>query len=358
MMRIRLLLLVIALPLLAQSSVTITLDGAGNFRVMGWSDAARLSASQWPQTFSVQVDAPDVPPLLGSYRLEQNALIFAPQFSVQPGVTYRATLKIPNREPVVQRFAIPKADMTPTTVVERVFPSANLLPENQLKFYIYFSASMSRGEAYNRVHLLDENGKAVVKPFLELTEELWDRDARRFTLLFDPGRVKRDLVPHNEMGAPLEEGKKYTLVIDREWVDADGKLLKADYRKSFSVGPADRKALDESAWRVLAPKPGAADPVAVEFPEPMDQALLEGQLEVFDSVGNFVSGSVQIDRDETRWRFTPNSPWKSGAYSIRVGKILSDLAGNMVDHPFEVDVFETVGQQITRETRALSFTVN
>ena len=54
MMRFRLLLLIIALPLLAQSSITIALDGTGDFRVMGWPDAAKLSASQWPQIFSVQ----------------------------------------------------------------------------------------------------------------------------------------------------------------------------------------------------------------------------------------------------------------------------------------------------------------
>ncbi len=347
----------LVLLFLAQSPAAITLDSAGTFRVTGWTDAARFSALQWAQIFSVQVDLPDVPPLLGSYRLEQGALVFVPQYPVQPGVPYRATFRIPGKDPVVQRFTIPRGDITPTTVVERVYPSTNVLPENQLKFYIHFSAPMSRGEAYSRVHLLDETGAEVDRPFLTLTEELWDPDGVRFTLFFDPGRVKRGLVPHNELGTPLNEGKKYTLLIDHDWLDADGKALKQDYRKSFSAGPADRKALDEGTWRVLSPKSGTADPVTVEFPEPMDHALLQRQFVVLDASGNSVEGRIEIDRDETRWLFIPRSLWKPGSYSIQVGTVLTDLAGNMIDHPFDVDVFEKVDERIIRETLDLPFNV-
>jgi hypothetical protein len=342
---------------LAQSPATITLDSAGAFRLSGWPEAEKYS-QQWAQMFSVQVDVADVPPLLGSYHLDQGALVFVPQYPVQAGVPYRATLKAPGKDAVVERFTIPKGDQTPTTFVEHVYPSSSILPENQLKFYIHFSAPMSRGEAYTHIHLLDEQGKEMDRPFLTLTEELWDPEARRFTLFFDPGRIKRGLVPHNEMGAPLTEGQKYTLLIDHDWLDADGKQMKQDYKKSFTVGPADRKALDESSWRVTAPKSGTADAVAVEFHEPMDNALLQRQLGVLDASGNPVDGRIEIDRDETRWRFVPRSLWKPGAYSIQVGTVLADLAGNMVDHPFDVDVFEKVDERIIRETRDLQFTIN
>jgi hypothetical protein len=344
--------------LLAQSPSAITLDPAGSFRVTGWADAEKFTPQQWGQIFSVQVDLTDVPPLLGSYRLEQGALVFVPQYPVQAGVPYRATFKAPGRDAVVQRFALPKPDMTPTAIVERVYPTASVLPENQLKFYIHFSAPMSRGEAYSRVHLFDEQGKEVDRPFLTLTEELWDPEGVRFTLFFDPGRVKRGLVPHNEMGTPLTEGHKYSFVIDHDWLDAEGKPLKADFRKPFTVGPADRKALDEGTWKVVAAKAGTTDAVAVEFPEPMDHALMQRQLGVLDASGNAVEGRVEIDRDETRWRFIPRALWKPGAYKVQVGTVLADLAGNMVDHPFDVDVFEKVDERIIRETKDLPFTIN
>ena len=38
-----------------------------------------------------------------------------------------------------------------STIVEHVYPSTDQLPENQLKFYLHFSAPMSRGEAYSRI---------------------------------------------------------------------------------------------------------------------------------------------------------------------------------------------------------------
>jgi hypothetical protein len=341
---------------LAQSQPAITLDPAGTFRVTGWADAEKF-AQQWGQVFSVQVDLADVPPLLGSYHLEQGALVFVPQFPVQAGVPYRATFKVPGLDPVVQRFAIPKPDQTPTTIVERMYPSASVLPENQLKFYIYFSAPMSRGEAYSRVHLFEENGKEVERPFLTLTEELWDPQGARFTLFFDPGRVKRGLVPHNELGTPLNEGHKYTFVIDHDWLDAEGKPLKTDFKKSFSVVAADRKALDEGLWKIIAPKAGTADAVAVEFPEPMDYALLQRQLGIIDASGNVVEGRVEIDREESRWRFIPRTLWKGGRYKVQVGTVLADLAGNMVDHPFDVDVFDKVDERIIRETKDLPFTI-
>ncbi len=54
---------------------------------------------------------------------------------------------------------------------------------------------MSRGEAYRRIHLLDADGKPIERAFLELGEELWDPDGKRFTLFIDPGRIKRGLKP-------------------------------------------------------------------------------------------------------------------------------------------------------------------
>lgn len=43
---------------------------------------------------------------------------------------------------------------------------------------------------------------------------------------------------------------------------------------------------------------------------------------------------------------------KKGAYSIRVGTATADLAGNMIDRPFEIDVFERVDQNLNRTTRS------
>jgi hypothetical protein len=79
---------------------------------------------------------------------------------------------------------------------------------------------MSRGHSYDYIHLLDDTGKEVELPFLELDEELWDPAMKRLTLFIDPGRIKRGVRPLEEVGPSLQEGKRFTLVIDREWKDA------------------------------------------------------------------------------------------------------------------------------------------
>ena len=58
-------------------------------------------------------------------------------------------------------FEAAKVDMAPTTRVDHVYPSADVLPDNQLKFYLHFSAPMRRGEAWQHIHLLKQDGQPV-----------------------------------------------------------------------------------------------------------------------------------------------------------------------------------------------------
>ncbi len=124
------------------------------------------------------------------------------------------------------------------------------------------------------------------------------------------------LLSHNEAGMPIREGKRYTLVVDRKWHDAKGEPLKAGFGKSFSVGSCGKEA---ACSFDLAPKAGSIDAIVVEFPNPLDRALLERELEVIDSSGSPVVGSIQVDRDEMRWRLTPRVAQKLGTYRLQVG---------------------------------------
>ena len=221
-------------------SPSIRFDSGRNlFLLENWSGASSALA-RGSEVFTVSVDSPNVPALLGKYRIDNGALAFAPQFSLQPGLSYRAVARIPGGAPLTKVFTIPKPDMKPTTVVQRVYPSANVLPENQLKFYIHFSSAMARGAGYTHISLLDESGKKIDVPFLELTEELWDRSGKRFTVFFDPGRIKRGLLSHQELGIALQEGKRYTLLIDkgmeRRRRPSDGRRLSQDIQR-WPAGP-------------------------------------------------------------------------------------------------------------------------
>ncbi|MGH9657784.1 MAG: Ig-like domain-containing protein [Bryobacteraceae bacterium] len=284
-------------------------------------------------------------PLLGVHRVEGGAAVFEPRFPPVPGVRYRAVVE--GRPPVVATFEIPKAPAR-STEVRAVYPSPARLPENLLKFYIEFSGPMSRGDAYRHLRLLDESGKAIELPFLEIDEELWDSGLRRLTVLFDPGRIKRGLLPNEEAGSPLGEGRSYTLVIDPAWRDAAGTPLRSEFRKSFTVGAADRTQPDPASWRVTATRSA----VTIDFPEPLDRALLLRLLSVEGAVG-----TTSLEREETRWVFTPSTPLPPGDHAIAVDTALTDLAGNSVERLFEVDVFERVERTAARKSVRIPFRV-
>jgi hypothetical protein len=342
------------------------------FEVIGLqqSDLQALAGVQWAPDrwsalFGVYVEGQKTPPaMLGTWRIQDGVLRFEPRFPLRSGLRYRAVFdaaQLPGNPrsttPLVAHFALPKSAPAPVTTVDHVFPTTNHLPENVLKFYIHFSAPMSRGDAYRSIHLYDAAGREVALPFLELDEELWDPQAKRFTLFFDPGRIKRGLKPREEAGPALEQGKTYTFVIDRTWSDGKGNPLKESYRKTFNVGPPDDQPPDPKTWKIQSPHAGTSASIVVTFPKPMDHALLSRLLWITDASGRKVPGSARITNHEACWQFTPRKAWSPGTYYLVAGTTLEDLAGNSIGRPFELDVLHPVTQHVDNETIRVPFQV-
>jgi hypothetical protein len=254
-------------------------------------------------------------------------------------------------------LTIPALAPAAPTVVSQVFPTRDQLPENLLKFYIHFSAPMSQGRVYRHIKLLDGKDRPIEWPFLELDEELWNPDGTRFTLFFDPGRIKQGLKPREDLGPALEKGKKYTLLIDAQWTDANNRPLRTSYRKSFSVGEPVEKCASMEKWRIDPAPAETCRPLEVVFPAPMDSALLQRMLWVADGSGKKVAGMIGLDREETVWRFTPTEPWKAGEYQLAADNRLEDLAGNSLGKPFEVDVRRPMERENKQEVLKRSFSV-
>lgn len=284
----------------------------------------------WESTLAVYAAGADTP-MLGKYWVESgpqgNRLVFQPRFPLANGVAYKAVF--PGGSLVLNAAPAP----SPEARVEHIYPSADVLPANNLKLYICFSAPMSRGEAWKHIHLLDDSGKPVPLAFLELEQELWDPGYQRLTVLFDPGRIKRGLVPANDLGSPIVAGEPYRLVIDRDWHDARRVPLVESFEKAFTGGPSDRVPPDPKHWVLTPPHAGTAEPLTVEFPKPMDYALLQRMLDVPG-----VEGTISVDRNETRWLFSPAQPWKAGIYQLVADNLLEDIAGNHLDRAFDVDL--------------------
>lgn len=317
----------------------------------------------WQKWFAVRPASVDatVPPMLGSWQIRDGQVVFTPRFPLRAGATYRVQFEIASGGQTyraTQNLTLPAPPERPAARVVQVYPSKHVLPENQLKFYFHFSAPMSRGEAYRRIHLLDSKGKEVADPFLELDEELWDPRGQRFTLFIDPGRIKRGLKPREDIGPSLEEGKSYTLIVDKDFADAEGRPLAAGYRKEFRVGPPDEHCPDIKTWRLESPAAGTTAPLTLTFPESLDHALLERLLTVVNDRDQKVTGTVRISREETRWQFTPAQPWQAGNYQIVIETVLEDLAGNSLAKPFEVDVFQKIDRATRSERVRLPFQIN
>jgi hypothetical protein len=321
---------------------SIQLD-SGSFKVIAWSAPQTAPPGGWPSVLAVYAGAGDVPPMLGTYAVDAGALAFRPAFPFASGVRYRAIFRPPGGgTPIEMTFDGPPRETEPRARVERVYPSGDVLPSNQLRVYIYFSAPMSRGEAESRVRILDEQGTTMEGVFLP-GSELWDPSGRRLTLTLDPGRIKRGLTSNMTIGPPIDAGKRYTLVIDRDWPDARGVPMVEGFRKSFRGGPADRHPPDPKEWRMTPPRAGTTEPLVVEFPDPMNYPLLERMLKVTGAQGN-IAGAVSIDRHETRWRLTPRAPWKAGAYQLVAENAIEDLAGNHIGEAFDIDVIGTIAE--------------
>ncbi len=353
--------------------------------------AAEPGAVIWSQLLAVYVEQTfepgsaymPMPPIPGGWTIAGGKLRFEPRSPLVHGVAYRAEFW-PARLPgplgissqllgqmqgsapqgsgaVYSFFELPRDKNAPVTMVVRIFPSSDMLPENQSKFHVHFSGSMSRGGIQEHVQLRESSGKVVELPFRELDEEMWDPEMTRLTLLIDPGRNERGVKPLDDIGPVFEEGKTYTLSIKPSWRDAAGRPLRAGFEKTFRVGPADRTPPDPARWQVqYVPPAGAQGPLVVRFDEPLDRTLalrLIGVTRVNGTKLVPMDGDVVLDEQERRWMLQPVGPWPAGSYRLMVGSTIEDLAGNKIGKPFDVELASGVQRQLTAPSVSLPFEV-
>ncbi|MEO7799942.1 MAG: hypothetical protein ABIY47_19690 [Opitutaceae bacterium] len=342
--------------------VAVEVDGL-TAEQLGAFGRSGVSAAEWQRVFPVfaqQGNDASMPPMAGSWTTVGNRLRFEPRFPLTRGVRYRAEFRSTGGAPLISFFELP-ADMTAaTTHVAQIFPSGDRLPENQLKFYVQFSAPMSRGGTYQHIHLRNAAGAEIDLPFLELEEELWDLTMTRLTLLIDPGRIKRGVKPLEDDGAVFEAGKNYSLAIDAGCRDAAGRPLLSGFEKKIQVIAADRIPPDPARWKISSPLAGTREALVVDFDEPMDHALALRLIAAVRKEGGKntgIAGDAALSRQEQRWSFVPTHAWPGGAYQLIVQTNIEDLAGNNIGKAFDVDVRGEEQRQLSGNTVSLDFSV-
>jgi hypothetical protein len=330
---------------------------------LGALGRATLTPEQWSSILRVSVGT-GAPAVLGNYSVADGALRFTPLFPFDEGRQYQVRFD-PARLPgapadaggiIEGAVGRPASPTTPSTSVVGVYPSGEEVPENLLRMYIEFSGPMGRKSGVEHIRLLDSSGREIQGAVLPLDYELWSPDHRRFTVLFDPGRVKKGILPNREMGRPLETGRSVTLIVSREWRDDHGLPLKEDFRRTFRVGAPEEKALDPASWHIQPPPAGTRDGVVVTFPKALDHGLLMRALDVTLD-GQPVMGDIAIERGEAKWTFTPDVPWRPGPYRLLALDILEDPAGNQIGRAFEVENARAVDKGPAPKTITLPFSV-
>jgi len=175
-----------------------------------------------------------------------------------------------------------------------------------------------------------KNERVETGAFLPVEANFWSPDHTRYTLFFDPGRVKEGIYPNRQSGRPLRAGHQYVLDIASTWTDANGQPMKAAYRHAFRVGPAVDKAIATSEWTVTRPAAGTRDRLVVKFPRPLDHGILARALGVEAAQARRIDGESAWRRMTPVWTFTPVAPWPSGEYNLVAQSFLEDPQGNQI----------------------------
>lgn len=209
-----------------------------------------------------------------------------------------------------------------------IYPTAQVLPENLLRVYVYYPRSMASSAGLSDIRLLDADGTPIDGVFLPTREDLWSQDRRRLTVLMDPGRVKTGLDASEAMGRAFQTGQSYTLEVSGESVDVSGCLLGQNTAFVFQVGPPDLDPPDPKTWELYTPKAGSRDLLTVNLGSPHDHLSLAFRLRVLDANGSIVPGQIGLSPEEDGWQFTPRAPWEADTYSLAIEESLEDLAGN------------------------------
>jgi hypothetical protein len=256
---------------------------------------------------------------------------FIPRFPFVEGTEYVVEAE---DQPMARLVRRPRPG-PPTARVIAIRPSAAEVPRNLLRIYVWFSAPMSEGVAAAHVRLLDEDGTVMDGSILPSEYDLWDAERRRLTILLDPARIKRGLVPQREIGYPLRQGRSFTLVVAADFPDARGVVMLSDAEHRYRVGPDERRRIDPGTWRIDSPLVGSRAPVQVTFDRTLDHGLLLRCVRVADPAGRCLGGSISIGAGERSWSLIPSEPWRPVAHDLIVDPVLEDVAGNSLTREFD-----------------------
>lgn len=273
--------------------------------------------------------------MLGELKQDVNQCYFSPRFPFRQGQAYWVKWQNKSGKEQITTVQIPIQQQAAPPSLIAIYPTTDHWPANQLKFYLQFDQPMREGVALQYIQLLDNNGQEVKAPFLDIGQELWDKEQKQLTVWFDPGRIKTGLIPNEKYGPPLLEQRRYQLNIKQGFPAKNGQTLQNLAVKHFHTTSKDQQRPSPGHWKLTLPKRGTRDTLMVEFPESLDYGLLRNAIWVEEPSGQIMTGSLEIGPMEKSWHWAPAKPWDAGLYTLRIDEDLEDLAGNNLQRLFD-----------------------
>ena len=274
-------------------------------------------------------------PVAGRYDFENSILSFTPAFGFSTSQDYVVLVRNAQGDERIPFRLASDVENAPAAVTD-LYPSGDVLPENTLRFYIHFSVPMRPHVAFDYIKLSDASGDVDEAAFMRFSQELWNEDRTRLTVLIDPGRIKREVATNLELGPALLAGEQYTLTVDGGWPSADGTTDLSAFTKTFQASDPLRTRPDASIWNANAPCADTRKPLTIVFDRPFDRHLLMQALRVETETGAAIEGVNDVADGEHEWTFTPQQPWSLEDLRLVANPILEDVAGNnfrdLLDH--------------------------
>ncbi|MFY0604325.1 MAG: hypothetical protein JXQ93_10265 [Flavobacteriaceae bacterium] len=291
--------------------------------------------------------------ILGGYSYDNERITFTPVIPF----SYQNTYLIKYKNRVIGTFTVKDKAISKPPKLVHIHPQIDSVPENLLKMYFVFSKPMQEVKsALDFINVINTNTGKKVSIFLPLQTELWNTNHTELTLWLDPGRIKKDLIPNQELGIPIKEGNTYEIIVSPTWSDTQGNSIGKEYRKKIVVMGRDTKIPSTNMWTLTVPKVNSKEALGISFGEVLDAMLLEKDIHIMDINGQKIEGGFLIMKNAESALYIPKKVWEPGKYSLIIQSALEDLAGNNMNRLFDTDLHKKQLLKPTK-TKEISFTI-
>jgi len=272
--------------------------------------------------------------IFGEFNRGEKKLIFKPIIPFTIGETY----ELYSGDQIYAEFRIPDIKKHKLPKLLGIYPKLDTVPENLLKMYFVFNEPMQQtAPTLDFIKVYNVTEDKEVEIFLALENELWNAEKTELTLWLDPGRIKKDLIPNQERGIPIEKGNQYEIEVASTLKDQKGTPLYQNYSKLFYVGERDEEKPRLKNWQLTIPEVDTKSGLGVDFQESLDYLLIAETIQVLKGK-EAVQGSFFVSKKGNSVVFIPEQDWEKGNYQIQIESRLEDLVGNNLNRLFDEDL--------------------